>query len=206
MNVLILGATGRVGKRVVALALGAGHSVTVLARSPEKLVEVSERLTVIQGNVLNRNDIERSMRGIDAVVSALNTDGGTVLTDSIPLIIEAMRKESVKRIVTIGTAGILQSRTDSGVLRYLSSESKRKSTRSAEEHRNVYEKLLASELEWTIICPTYLRDGEEPAPFRVERDYLPLDGHVVSVAATAEFAFQQIDNKAFNRSRVGIAY
>jgi len=48
LNVLILGATGRVGSRV-ALALGAGHFVTALARSREKLAEGSERLTVIQG-------------------------------------------------------------------------------------------------------------------------------------------------------------
>lgn len=206
MNVLILGATGRVGSRIVALALGAGHFVTALARSPEKLTKMSDRLTVIQGDVLSRNDIERSIHRIDVVVSALSTDGGSVLSESIPLIIEAMHKESIKRIVTIGTAGILLSRTDPGMLRYQSGESKRKSTRSAEEHRSVYEKLEASQLEWTIVCPTYLSDGGQPALYRVERDYLPKEGSVVSVAAVAAFVFQQIENRAFVRSRVGIAY
>lgn len=49
----------------------------------------------------------------------------------MPLIIEAMENGGIKRIITIGTAGILQSRTTPNSLRYQSSESKQKSTRAA---------------------------------------------------------------------------
>lgn len=207
MNLLILGGTGRVGSKIVFYALRDGHHVTVLARTPEKLgLNHDEKLKVIQGNVLNQNDIMTAMRGIDVVISALNTDGSTTLTDSMPLIINAMKQAGIQRIITVGTAGILQSRTNPSILRYQSSESKRKTTRAAEEHHRAYEMLRDSSLDWTIVCPTYLPDEECIGEYRVEIDYLPEGGTKISVSDTAQFVYSQINNADFIKLRVGIAY
>ncbi|WP_423800834.1 NAD(P)-dependent oxidoreductase [Neobacillus sp. SAB-20_R2A] len=206
MNILILGATGRVGSQIVTYALHDKHHVTVLVRTPEKIQINNENLTVFQGNVLNKDDLVRAMRGIDVVISALNTDGTTTLSESMPFIIEAMENEGIQRIITIGTAGILQSRTTPNLLRYQSSESKRKSTRAAEEHHKVYELLKQSILDWTIICPTYLPDGERVGRYRIERDFLPEGGAEISVPDTAEFTFKQINASDYIKSRVGISY
>lgn len=206
LNILILGATGRVGSWIVEFALRDEHEVTVLVRDPEKVQKRDDKLTVIRGNVLNNEDIERAMDGVDVVVSALGTDGGTTLTESMPYMIEMMERQGIKRIITVGTAGILQSRTNPELLRYESSESKRKLTRAAKEHHQVYEMLKESTLDWTIICPTYLPDGAQLGNYRVERDYLPVDGKQINVPDTAEFTYKQIDCKEYVRARVGIAY
>jgi len=206
MKILILGATGRVGSEIVNHALQDGHQVTVLVRSPEKIQLNNENLTIIQGNVLNKEDIVGAMRGADAVISALNTDGTTTLSESMPLIIKAMENEGIKRIITVGTAGILQSRVSPDLLRYQSSESKQKITRAAEEHHKAYEMLKQSTLDWTIVCPTYLPDGERLGEYRVERDYLPVDGAKIHVPDTAEFTYKQINSDQYIKSRVGIAY
>jgi uncharacterized protein len=206
LNILILGATGRVGSQIVTYALHDRHHVTVLVRTPEKIQINSENLTIIQGNVLNKNDIVRAMHGIDVVISALNTDGTTTLSESMPLIIKAMENEGIQRIITIGTAGILQSRTTPTVIRYQSSESKRKSTRAAEEHHKVYDMLKQSTLDWTIVCPTYLPDGEREGQYRIERNFLPEGGMKISVPDTAEFTYRQIESSDYVHSRVGIAY
>ncbi len=206
MNILILGATGRVGSQIVTYALHDRHHVTVLVRTPEKIQINSENITIIQGNVLNNNDIVRAMHGIDVVISALNTDGTTTLSESMPLIIKAMENEGIQRIITIGTAGILQSRTAPTVIRYQSSESKRKSTRAAEEHHRVYDILKQSTLDWTIVCPTYLPDGEIEGQYRIERNFLPEGGMKISVPDTAEFTYHQIESSDYVHSRVGIAY
>ncbi|WP_427110716.1 NAD(P)-dependent oxidoreductase [Lysinibacillus xylanilyticus] len=206
MRVLVLGATGRVGSHVVSLALQDEHSVTALVRSPNMLQINDENLHIVQGNVLEKQDIEKVMANVDIVISALNTDGANTLTESMPLILDAMAKEHVKRIITVGTAGILQSRLTPTILRYQSSESKRKTTFAAEEHHKVYNFLKKSDTDWTIVCPTYLPDGEYTGIYRIERDFLP-DGAVeISVADTAEFVYQQIQNKEYVKSRVGIAY
>lgn len=206
MNILILGATGRVGSQIVTYALHDKHHVTVLVRTPEKIQINNESLTILQGNVLNKDDIVRAMHGMDVVISALNTDGTTTLTESMPLLIEAMENEGIQRIITIGTAGILQSRTTPHLLRYQSTESKRKSVRAAIEHHKVYEMLQQSSLDWTIVCPTYLPDGERIGKCRVERNFLPEGGVEISVPDTAEFAFSQIKTSDYIKSRVGIAY
>ncbi|NEU30686.1 SDR family oxidoreductase [bacterium LRH843] len=206
MNILILGGTGRVGGQIVTYALHDGHHVTVLVRTPEKVQRNNENLTIIQGNVLNKDDMVRAMHGIDVVISALNTDGATTLSESMPFIIEAMEIEGIQRIITIGTAGILQSRVTPNLLRYQSSESKRKSVRAAEEHHKVYDLLKQSKLEWTIVCPTYLPDGERLGIYRIDHNYLPEGGIKISVPDTAEFAFSLIKSSDYIKTRVGIAY
>ncbi|TBL81171.1 NAD(P)-dependent oxidoreductase [Paenibacillus thalictri] len=206
MNILILGATGRVGSRIAALALQDGHHVTVLVRSPDKLDLVRGNVTIIEGNALSKTDMQRAAAGNDAVISALSTDGTTTLSETTPLIVETMLQQNIRRIVTIGTAGILQSKTSPGMLRYQSGESNRKLTRAAEEHHRAFDVLLQSPLDWTIICPTYLPDGPPLGAYRTERDFLPDGAAAISVSDTAEFAYRQLTSVEYVKSRVGIAY
>lgn len=62
MNILILGATGRVGSHIVTYALQDGHYVTVLVRKPEKVQPIHTNLTIIEGNVLNQEDVARAVQ------------------------------------------------------------------------------------------------------------------------------------------------
>ncbi|WP_440119595.1 NAD(P)-dependent oxidoreductase [Paenibacillus sp. QZ-Y1] len=206
MHILVLGATGRVGSHIVAHALQDGHHVTALVRTPGKIQTHDHNLTIIQGNVLHQDELVRATHGMDVVISALNTDGTTTLSESMPLLIQAMHKEGIQRIITVGTAGILQSATSPHMLRYQSSESRRKSTRAAEEHHRVYSLLKESTLQWTIVCPTYLPDGERLGTYRVEREVLPEGGAEISVGDTAEFTYNQIKESSYINSRVGISY
>lgn len=206
MKLAVLGATGRVGSGIVKAALNDGHEVHVLARNPEKLQMTHQNLMVVNGDAVSKPHLEEVMKSCDAVISALGTDGGTVLTDSISLILQVMKERGMKRILTVGTAGILESRTEPGLLRYQSNESKRKLTRAAEEHHRVYRELQQSGLEWTIICPTYLPDGPLTGEYRVEKNYLPVDGKQISTADTADFVYKQWLSGEFLNCRVGIAY
>jgi uncharacterized protein len=111
VNICLYGATGRVGKIILENALSNQHTVQALVREPEKLNRQVAGLKVTAGNVLNDTDIANSLKGTEVVVSALNTDGTTTLSDSMPLIIRNMKKQKINRIITIGTAGILQARS-----------------------------------------------------------------------------------------------
>lgn len=207
MNLLLFGATGRVGSHILKQALADGHRVTALVRSPDKLSPpAGDQLRVIAGNVLEPADVQRAMKDADTVISTLSTDGSTVLSEGIPHIIRAMEQEGVTRIITVGTAGILQSRTSPELLRYQSSESKRKLTRAAEEHHKAYLLLEKSGLDWTIVCPTYLPDGDRIGSYRVEADFLPEGGAEISVPDTADFTYSLAGRRDYIRSRVGIAY
>lgn len=204
MKIALFGATGRVGGHILAKALGEGHSVTALVRSSEQLV-VHDRLTVIQGDVRNEQDVDQTLTGVDAVISALGT-GTTTLTEAVPHMIRSMKEKGIPRIVTIGTAGILESRIEPGKLRYEDKDSHRSTTTAVEEHHKAYNLLSASGLDWTIVCPTYLPDGDAQGKYRVEQDYLPVDGKQITVGDTAAFAFDELLTGNYIGFRVGIAY
>ncbi|MGG1617246.1 NAD(P)-dependent oxidoreductase [Paenibacillus sp. NRS-1781] len=211
MNLLLLGATGRVGRFILEYALADGHTVTALVRAPDKLEDYILRygtlLQIVQGDATIAEDVAQALEGGGtAVISALNTDGTTTLSVNIRLLIRLMQEQSIPRLITVGTAGILQSRTESGLYRYESSETRRRSTRAAEEHRRVYERLRDSALDWTIVCPTYLPDGVRTGIYRVEKDLLPEGGTQISTADTADFTYRQLSSTDFLHTRVGIAY
>ncbi|WP_103105024.1 NAD(P)-dependent oxidoreductase [Brevibacillus reuszeri] len=207
MKLSLFGATGRVGSHILANALKDGHEVTALIRSLDKLTDPpAGHLRILAGNVLQEADAALAIRGADAVISALGTDKSTTLSEGMPLIIKAMKQEGVSRIITVGTAGILQSRVSPELLRYQSSESRQKLTRAAEEHHKAYTLLEQSGLDWTIVCPTYLPDGIYTGSYRVEANYLPVDGAQISVPDTAEYTYKQLYSMENVRARVGIAY
>lgn len=206
MKLLVLGATGRVGYEVVRLALEDDHDVTAFVRDPASLNLSCPKLHVFQGNALQANDLNTAVKDQDAIISALSTDGGTTLSRGIPLIIQAMQRENIQRIVTIGTAGILNSRDNPRLYRYQSSESKRKLTRAAEEHRSAYEALKETNLDWTVVCPTYLPDGGSEGRYRVETNLLPKYGERIGVCDAASFAYTQLFDDTYLKQRVGIAY
>jgi len=205
MKMAFFGATGRVGREVLKLALAEGHEVTVLVRSPEKLAP-HDRLTIIQGDVRDVVAVSDAVAGMDVVFSSLGTDQTTTLTEAVPHMIRAMEDTGINRLVTIGTAGILQSKIDPEKLRYEAGDTNRRLTFAAEEHHKVYDMLRQSGLDWTIVCPTYLPDGPAVGDYRTERDLLPGDGKQISVGDTAAFAYGELlqgDNIGF---RVGISY
>ncbi|MGH2318900.1 NAD(P)-dependent oxidoreductase [Planococcus sp. SE5232] len=204
MKLAIFGATGRVGGEILKRALADGHYVKALVRS-EKL-ESHPNLEVILGDVRNAIDVENTVAGVDAVFSAIGTDRSTTLSDAAPLIVKTMENHHVKRVITIGTAGILDSRLSPGLLRYEGGDSKRKMTFAAEEHETVYRLFEKTDLDWTIVCPTYLPDGEARGNYRAEKNLLPEEGKEITVGDTAEFAYRQLESPEFIQSRVGLAY
>ncbi|MBO2536843.1 NAD(P)-dependent oxidoreductase [Rummeliibacillus suwonensis] len=205
MRLAIFGATGRVGGEIVRLALQDGYDVKALVRIPTKLYE-NEHLTIIKGNVLHNNDVEKTIDDADMVISTLGVCHTTTLSEGMPHIISSMKKHHIKRIVTIGTAGILNSRREPGKFRFQTNESRQKKTFAAEEHAKAFQMLKESDLEWTIICPTYLPDGEATGIYRIEKNQLPLNGEKITVGDTAKFAYEECFKKQFLQIRVGLAY
>lgn len=204
MEIAIFGATGRVGGQILKQALADGHHVKALVRSTK--LESHPNLEMIVGDVRKAEDVERVIAGTGAVFSAIGTGRTTTLSEAAPLISAAMKKHGVSRIIAIGTAGILDSRLSPGLLRYQGGDSNRKLTFAAEEHEKMYRELENSTLDWTIVCPTYLPDGEARGNYRTEKDLLPEGGKEITVGDTAAFAYNLLAHPEFLQRRVGLAY
>ena len=69
MKVLVTGATGYVGGRLVPKLLEAGHTVRVIAREPHRLDNVPWRddVDIVQGDLLNADDVRAAVAGQEAL-------------------------------------------------------------------------------------------------------------------------------------------
>jgi len=129
MHVLVLGATGYVGGRLVPELLAAGHQVRCAVRMPAKLDGRvwRGRVEVLEADVTVRGDMDRACTGVDAVVYLLRAvDGRPDLSHreraGAEVVRDAAESAGVGRIVYLGelgdagSAGRLQERQEIGRL------------------------------------------------------------------------------------------
>jgi uncharacterized protein YbjT (DUF2867 family) len=111
-NILVTGATGYVGGRLVPQLLAGGYHVRVLARTPYQLQDRPwlARVEVIQGDVLNPQTLFAAMEGIEAAYYLIHGMSGGA--DFIQRDLSAARSfgnaaeaAGVKRIVYLGGLG-----------------------------------------------------------------------------------------------------
>ncbi len=108
MKVTIFGATGDLGSECLQQCIEAGHEVTVLVRTPEKIPRtLKNKITVIKGDGLLAEDVETALQvGTDAILFAVGIDEKTspenLCTDVTRNIINVMRKKHIKKLVWCG--------------------------------------------------------------------------------------------------------
>ncbi len=112
VHVLVLGATGYVGGRLVPELLAAGHEVRCAVRAPAKLEGRiwRDRVEVLDADVTVRSDMDRACEGVDAVVYLLRAvDGRPDLIDrereGAVVVRDAAAAARVDRIVYLGELG-----------------------------------------------------------------------------------------------------
>src|SRR5438045_421422 len=109
MNILVLGATGPLGRHIVERALSAGHHVTALVRSPGRLTP-HEHLREAVGDVLDADTVAAAVPGHDAVISALGhsrpSQHGRDLHPAVPHLLDAMRAAGVSRLIWVSSHSV----------------------------------------------------------------------------------------------------
>lgn len=185
MKIAIFGATGKTGNIVMKLALDEGHSVRALARDPSKVTIKNEHLEIVQGDVLDSAAVENTLRGSNAVISALgsNTLGPTTLVSKGTANIgEAMKRLGLKRIVTVGSSGMLGE--IGGIPGLIVGFILRNPLK---DHRRQYDYLVSSGLDWTILRPLSLTDVPATRKCRITETGVPKGARSVSRADVASF-------------------
>jgi putative NADH-flavin reductase len=63
MKITILGSTGFVGKVLIKKAIAAEYQVKTLARNPEKLEEIKDKIEIVEGSVFESSSVETAIVG-----------------------------------------------------------------------------------------------------------------------------------------------
>ncbi|MBF1355427.1 NAD(P)H-binding protein [Rothia dentocariosa] len=107
MRILVPGATGSVGQQVVAQALSRGHEVIAVARNTSNLNIEHPMLKKHSGDVLNAQDIEPLLAGVDAVISTVGIGSSNSPTSLYSVgtknLISGMDLHGVNRLVVISS-------------------------------------------------------------------------------------------------------
>jgi uncharacterized protein YbjT (DUF2867 family) len=114
LKLVIIAATGGVGRQLLSQALDAGHDVTAVARNPAKLPSSvlaagTARIVAADLGAPDPQALESAVSGADAVLSGLgphnNADAG-IAAPGTRAIIAAMRAAGVRRIVAVSAAPV----------------------------------------------------------------------------------------------------
>ena len=176
IKVLVVGATGGSGRAAIRHLLDAGHEVTAFARRADRIDMRSPRLRFFNGDAMNAGDIDRAVPGHDAVVVTLGITENPLRVRFFgpartPLqvrsagtrhVIAAMKRHGVRKLVVQTTYGVGPTRARLGWQDRLFFALLLKPQIADTEIENA--EVSASGLDWVIVQPVHLTDGDEDGP------------------------------------------
>jgi len=199
-TVLIIGASKGIGLETVRLALKAGHSVRALSRSATAIRLDDPKLEKLDGDALDRDMIDRTLVGVDAVIQTLGVSpapelifsGTRLFSNATRVLVNAMEASGVRRLICVTGFGAGDSRGRGGLL-YNAAFCLFLGRVYADE--DVQERIIRrSRLEWTIVRPTILTNGPHTGAYRVLVDPRDWSSGFISRADVADFLVKQIDD------------
>jgi nucleoside-diphosphate-sugar epimerase len=163
-HLLVLGATGKTGQHIVRQALERGCRVTAFVRDPARLGLTHPQLATVTGDLADGAAIDRAVAiRPDAVVSALGItikqDGITPLADGTRLVLAAMARHGVRRLVVVSSLGAGDSRGQGNLLARLI---QKYLLRRTLDDKTAQEALIAAApVDATVFRPPQLTDTDQ---------------------------------------------
>jgi uncharacterized protein len=208
MKLTIFGATGLVGLHLVKQALFAGHTVTAYGRNVHELIDLQEQnenLHLVKGGLFDKRDIEAAVKGADVVLSALGgaTDGSdNTRSLGMKYIVEAMEKKEVTRIVALGGYGCLQADEETLLAETETFPEQHKAV--TEEHLKALHSLRISGLDWSLVCPPTITDGDVTGLYHTKADYAYENCSTILAADVAQCMLSEAVQNNYIQVKVGI--
>ncbi|MGA8629641.1 MAG: NAD(P)-dependent oxidoreductase [Terracidiphilus sp.] len=207
MNVVLFGATGKAGSRILKELLARGHQVTAVVRKPTTL---PAGVTVKQDDLSNVDHTAKVIAGADAVVSAYGPppDNTDLLIGATTRLVDAARKAGVPRLIVVGGAASLE--VAPGVTLLASGQVPPEWLPIATSHAKVLEMMRTSDINWTYFSPAgYFEPGERTGKFRLGKDNLIMAANGQSRISMEDYAIALVDElekPANERARFTIGY
>jgi len=206
MKLVVLGATGGTGLEIVRQAAERGHSVTALVRTPDRLREFRDRITVKPGALLNSADLEQAIQSHDAVLSAfgprvpISKADANLLQRFALTLTSAMHRAGVRRVIVESVAFLFRNSIMPPAY-FLGRLFFPRSVADASAMERIFGE---SELDWTMVRPPQLIDRPYTGKYRVKEGHLPLFGFKISRADVADFMIKAVENRSTMRKVVGV--
>lgn len=201
MKILILGATGKVGRLITQLALDQGHAVLAFVREPNKLKLQHSQLTVISGDARDEAAVAAAVSQCDAVISALgHTSARTsdVQTAATRAVLSALKPH--QRFISLTGQGVpdpkdppqpLGSRLITQVIKLIPGHM----YQDGADHAAL---LRASSADWVLVRSPVMTEGKSSTNYRT--GYFPLGFTCAATRAdVADFMLKNLTDDTWLR-------
>jgi putative NADH-flavin reductase len=200
MKVVLYGATGMIGTRILKELLSRGHAVTAVTRDPSKL-KAEKNLTIEKGDLLDADSIAKLAWGAEVIVSSYGPPSGAQgpdptkvkqLVDATHALIAGARRAGAPRIIMVGGAGSLEVSPGLQIVDAPTFPDAYKPVALA--HRDAFYVLRKTDLNWTYFSPAMMiQPGERTGKFRLGKDALVSDDKGNSSISAEDFAVALVD-------------
>ena len=206
MKLVIFGASGQTGRLLVEEALVKGHQVVAYVRRVDSVTMKNPNLKLIVAGLDDEVKLREAVTGADACFSTLGgnslTQSSLWFTEAIDRIAGIMEQEGVSRFIYLSSIGAGESRYFMGpLMRFMICNLILKVPLA--EHSANEERLLKSNLKWTLVRPGSLTNGAKTAKFKHGSDFIKLKGNVkISRADVAAFMIGQASDTRYLKKGV----
>jgi putative NADH-flavin reductase len=199
MRILVIGATGGTGRKVVRQALDRGLQVNALARSAVAAAPLLAGADIIEGDARDGEAVAKALAGCDGVISALGTKLAlfrkeTLLSTTTRILINEMQKQGITRLVCVTGIGAGDSRGHGGFLydRIVQPLLLRSTYHDKDRQEDEIRK---SGLDWTIVRPTILTNGPATKTIHALTDLTDFHGGSIARADVAHFLITELEER-----------
>jgi putative NADH-flavin reductase len=203
MNIVLAGATGNIGGRILNEALSRGHRVTALTRDPAKL-GARDGLQAKKANTTEVAAFADVLKGHDAAILSVKWN-----ENDVHHVLDALRQAGVKRCLFVVGAGSLLRKDGRTHFDHMAEKGIQPPT-SKPAALALAEVQKTTDLDWTAISPpASIQPGERTGKFRLGRDHLLEDDKGQSQISREDFAvaiLDEIEKPGHIRQRFTAAY
>ncbi|MBD0418973.1 NAD(P)H-binding protein [Streptomyces sp. TRM S81-3] len=225
MHIGVIGATGTIGSRVVAEALGRSHHVRAFSRDAARAQREERRDNISWAgvDVLDHKSVAGILPGLDVLISGFQPGNAakdfedtvrrsiadpTVYAAAARALLKALESHPRTRLIVIGGAGSLEiepgvTRADSDELLHTALDQlglPREYAAAVRGHRDALQVLRTSNRLWTYFSPAEeIAPGERTGRFRIGGDQPVLDADGRSRISVEDAAVALIDEAELPR-------
>ena len=212
MKIIIIGATGATGRHFLQLAHEAGHEVTALARSPEKLDDWKSKIEILQADGRNQESLSNALKsGCDCLISIVGASGllearrvSDLYSVTTANLLQAMQSNELGRLIVVSSSGVEPQENDNW---FYVNILKRFFLQNMYDDMLRMEALLEkSNVNYTIVRPPYLTKGQPTGKYRVSKNQNFVDDESLRRGDLAHFLLRSAESpEEFSRMKVALS-
>ena len=167
MNIIVFGATGRVGESVVEIALNNNHLVTVFVRNKTKVKLQHKNLTITEGDIYDSASLQQLKDcNFDVVINVAGANPlkpSTLVTDAAKTMIDLFCGKQVRYIAITGIAQMKKTFFGSLSIALLKLTPVK---HAIKDHESAFGFIKTSALNWQLVGCPYIKDGPSFRKFK----------------------------------------